>query len=269
MRSPDFSPDGHFLAGVVGSEPSQAVIIHSMDSGEERELKVGRWIIDMGQLRWMPDGKAIVVAASQSGKGENLIRIDVQTGQVTSLMTLPALGGWAHFSFSRDGNIIYYTRPDSINMNEFTPVAHDLRSGKETIVTGEQGNISPDGQNRLTSKSLDGYKTQTLYITPVGGGEARELVKASRVWASWMPDSRYIVFLKAINENEKVTYKDTKWQLWRVAVDGGEPEQMGLNFTGQFLGSLKISPDGRYVVIDDVGVNLEVWVMENFLPVRK
>jgi Tol biopolymer transport system component len=266
MRSPDWSPDGHFLAGVVGSEPSQAVIIHSMETGEERELKVGGWIIGMGQLRWMPDGKAIVVPASQAGKGENLIRIDVQTGQVTSLMTLPALGGWAHFSFSRDGNIIYYTRPDSINMNEFTPVAHDLRSGKETIVTGEQGNVSPDGQNRLTSKSLDGYKTQTLYIKPVGGGEARELVKASRVWASWSPDSRYIVFLKAINEDEQVPYKDTKWQLWRVSAEGGEPESLGLNFTGQFVGSLKISPDGRYVVIDDVGVNLEVWVMENFLP---
>jgi Tol biopolymer transport system component len=151
-------------------------------------------------------------------------------------------------------------------MNEFTPVAHDLRSGKETIVTGEQGNVSPDGKNRLTSKSLDGYKTQTLYITPVSGGAARELVKASRIWASWTQDSRYVVFLKAVNEDEKVAYKDTKWQLWRVAADGGEPEPLGLNFTGQFVGSLKISPDGRYVVIDDVGVNLEVWVMENFLP---
>jgi len=112
-------------------------------------------------------------------------------------------------------------------MNEFTPVSHDLRSGKETISTGELGNISPDGQNRLTSKSLDGYKTQALYITPVGGGAAREIVKASRVSASWTPDSRYIVFLKAINEDDQVPYEDTKWQLWRVAADGGEPESMG------------------------------------------
>jgi hypothetical protein len=64
----------------------------------------------------------------------------------------------------------------------------------------------------------------------------------------------------------QVPYKDTKWQLWRVAVDGGEPELPGLNITGQLVGSLMIQPDGRHVVIDDVGVNLEVWVMENFLP---
>jgi len=92
------------------------------------------------------------------------------------------------------------------------------------------------------------------------------LVKASRVWASWTPDSRYVVFLKAVNEDEQVPYEDTKWQLLRVAAEGGEPEPMGLNFTGRFIGSLKISPDSRYVVIDDARVNLEVWVMENFLP---
>ena len=39
MRSPDWSPDGHFLAGIDANEPSQAVIIHSMDTGEERELQ--------------------------------------------------------------------------------------------------------------------------------------------------------------------------------------------------------------------------------------
>jgi len=96
--------------------------------------------------------------------------------------------------------------------------------------------------------------------------DRREIVKASRVWASWSPDSRYVVFLQAIKEKENVPYEDTKWQLWRVAVDGGEPEQLGLNITGRLIGSLKISPDGRHVVIDDARVNLEVWVMEHFLP---
>jgi Tol biopolymer transport system component len=145
-------------------------------------------------------------------------------------------------------------------------VARDLRSGKETIVTGEQGNVSPDGKHRLTSKSLDGYKTQSLFIKPVNGGEERELVKASRIWASWAPDSRYVVFLKAKDEGGQVAYNDTKWQLWRIAAEGGEPEPMGLDFTGRFIGSLKISPDSHYVVIDDATVNLEVWKMENFLP---
>ncbi len=41
---------------------------------------------------------------------------------------------------------------------------------------------------------------------------------------------------------------------------------MGLNVAGQLTGGLRLHPDGRRVAIDDVKVNLEVWVMENFLP---
>jgi Tol biopolymer transport system component len=271
MRSPDWSPDGHFLAGIDASEPNLSVIIHSMDTGEERELVAGGWIIEMGGLSWTTDGKAIVVPASKAGKGDNLIRIDVQTGQVMPLMPLPALGGWLRFGFSRDGNIIYYHRPDPSNSSRSQLVAYDLRSGQETTVTEEPGvymnQMSPDGKQLLIGKSLEEGKSQALFIKPSAGGEARELIKVDGekevpFWgsASWTPDGRYIVFFKGIKG------KDSQWQLWRVSVDGGDPEPLGLTFNGQLIGSLKINPDGHHIVIDDVGVNLEVWVMENFLP---
>ena len=271
MRSPDWSPDGRSLAGVVSSDPSQAVIIHSMDTGEERELRIGEWTIMMGGLRWTPDGKAVVVAASKAGKGENLIRIDVQTRQVTSLMPLPALGGWPRFVFSRDGNIIYYLRPAPSDVDGSQLVAHDLRSGQETVVTEKpglyMGLVSPDGQRLLIAKAIEEGKTQVLLIMPAAGGEARELVKVDGekevpFWgsASWTPDGRYVVFLKGVKG------KDRQWQLWRVAAEGGKPQPLGLNVTGQLVGPLKLHPDGRHVAIGDVKVNLEMWVMENFLP---
>jgi Tol biopolymer transport system component len=271
MGSPDWSPDGHFLAGIDANEPSQAVIIRSMDTGEERELSAGGWIIGMGGLSWTPDGKAVVVPASKTGKGDNLIRIDIHTGLVIPLMPLPALGGWPSFGFSQDGNIIYYRRPDPSNSSRSQLVAYDLRSGKETAVNEDSGiylsKVSPDGKQLLIAKSIEEGKSQMLLIRPSSGGEARELIKVNGekeipFWgsASWTPDGRYVVFFKGVKG------KDGQWQLWRVAAEGGEPEPLGLNFTGQLLGSLKISPDGRHVVIDDVGVNLEVWVLENFLP---
>jgi Tol biopolymer transport system component len=271
MRSPDWSPDGHSLAGIDANEPSQAVIIRSMDTDEERELSAGGWIIGMGGLSWTPDGKAVVVPASKAGKGDNLIRIDVQTGLVIPLMPLPALGGWPRFGFSRDGNIIYYHRPDPSNSSGSQLVAYDLRSGQETAVTEDPGiymsQVSPDGKQLLIAKAVEEGKSQVLLIRPSSGGEAREFIKVDGekdvpFWgsASWTPDGRYVVFFKGVKG------KDGQWQLWRVAVEGGEAETLVLNFTGQLLGSLKINPDGRHVVIDDVGVNLEVWVMENFLP---
>ena len=271
MRSPDWSPDGRSLAGIVSSEPNRAVIIRSMDTGEERELRVGGWSIGMGGLRWTPDGKAVVVAASEAVKGENLIRIDVQTGQVTSLMPLPALGGWLRFEFSRDGNIIYYLRPSPSDVDGSRLVAHDLRSGQETVVIERpglyMGLVSPDGQRLLIARAMEEGNSQILLIMPTTGGKARELVKVDGekevpFWgsASWTPDGRYVVFFKGVKG------KDRQWQLWRVAAEGGEPQPLGLNVTDRLVGSLKLHPDGRRVAIDDVKVNLEVWVMENFLP---
>jgi Tol biopolymer transport system component len=268
IRSPDWSPDGRSLAGVVSSEPSQTVVIHSVDTGEERELRVSEWTFVWGGTRWTPDGKSVVVPASQAGKGNNLIRIDVQTGQVTSLMPLPALDAVPRFELSPDGNIIFMPKMGQL-------VAHDLQSGQKKVVIEKKGLysgiISPDGQRILIAVNEGG--SQVLLIMPSDGGEARELVKVDGekevpFWgnASWTPDSRYIVFLKGIKGETQIPYKDTQWQLWRVAVEGGEPQYLGLNFAGQLTGQLRIHPDGRRVVVDGILVNLELWVIENFLP---
>jgi len=56
------------------------------------------------------------------------------------------------------------------------------------------------------------------------------------------------------------------WQLYRVAAEGGEPQRLGLNVAGQLTGQLWLHPDGRRVAIDNIKVNMEVWVMEHFLP---
>jgi hypothetical protein len=109
---------------------------------------------------------------------------------------------------------------------------------------------------------------------PAAGGEARELVringeKETPFWGSvaWMPDSRHVAFLKGVKG--KVPPGDQQWQLWCVAVEGGEPHYLGLDFIGQLTGELRIHPDGRRVAVDDAKVNLETWVMENFLPASK
>jgi Tol biopolymer transport system component len=261
IRTPDWSPDGSLLAGVINNESNQAVVIRSMDTDEEREIRIGERKIEWSGIRWTPDGKAIVVTASEAGKGRELIRIDVKTGQVTSLMPLTAR---ARFELSPDGNTIFYVRSPGL-------VAHDLRSGKETVVSEKQGLyaglVSPDGKRLLIATGTEGDKSQVLFIMPVAGGEARELVRIDKekevpFWgsAAWSPDGRYIVYFKGVKGKER------EWQLWRIPADGGEAQFLGLNITGQLTGELRLHPDGHRVAIDAVMLNLEVWKMENFLP---
>jgi Tol biopolymer transport system component len=268
IRSPAWSPDGHFLAGVVASEPSQAVIIHSMETGEERELRIDGRTIEWSSTRWTPEGKSVVVTALEAGKGRSLIRIDVSTGQVTSLMPLPVRNNVPRFDLSPDGNTIFYVSSPGL-------VAHDLQSGKETIVSEKKGIyaglVSPDGQRLLIAVNEGG--SQVLLVMPAIGGEARELVRVDGekeipFWGSpaWTPDGRYVTFLKSVKGEAQIPYKDRQWQMWRIPTEGGEPQRLGLNFVGQLTGGLQWHPDGRHVAIDYIKLNMEVWVMENFLP---
>jgi Tol biopolymer transport system component len=108
-----------------------------------------------------------------------------------------------------------------------------------------------------------------LLVMPAAGGEVRELArvdgeKETPFWGSpsWTADGRYVAFLKRANG------KAEPWQLWRVPFEGGEPQRIGLIAAHQ-LQAVRLHPDGRRVAINDVKVDLEVWVMENFLPPAK
>ena len=272
-RSPAWSPDGRSLAAVDAREPSQAVIIRSMDTGEERELRVGERTIGMGAIGWTPDGKAVVVPGSEPGKGENLFRIDVQTGQVTALMPLPGLAGWPSFRFSRDGNTIFYVGPPvpPAEANGARLVAHDLKSGQETTLIERRGlykgGLSPDGQ-RILIGGGEG-KVHVVLVMPAAGGEARELFRVDgekEVFfaggPSWTRDGRHVVYLTRAKD------KAGQWQAWRVAVEGGAPQRIGLVAARQLVG-FALHADGRRMAISDVRVDLELWVMENFLPVAR
>ena len=269
--APDWSPDGRSLAYVVSPrERTHAVVVRSMATGEEGELPVGDRTLGVGGLHWTPDGRAIVVPAVETGKGQNLVLLDIQSGQVTSLMPLPSITGMARFDVSPDGNLIYCIKPRTLPDGKGNSlVARDLRSGQETVVLEKPGlyalAMSPDGKQLVIGVS-DG-KSRILAVMPAAGGEARELVRVDgekevpfQGSPSWTPDGRYVVFLKGV-----IGVAPREWQLWRVAADGGEPQRLGLT-VGRQTGDLRLHPDGRRVAIPDFRVDLEVWVMENFLP---
>jgi Tol biopolymer transport system component len=269
---PAWSRDGRFLAYILAREPNRTVIVRSLDTGEEREYELGERTIGLGDsLCWLPDGKGVAIPAFEPGKGETLVRIDVQTGRITNLMPLPAGVGFPKFFFSPNGNTIYYVKKPGL-------VAHDLRSGQETIVIEKPGLYagvpSPDGRRLLIGVHEKG--TQILSVMPAGGGEPREVLRVDGAkevpfWGSpwWTPDGRYISFMKGIEGGDaKVRYEDRHWQLWRVPADGGEPQRLGL-IVGRQIAAPRPHPDGRRLAITDFKSNLEIWVMENFLPAPK
>jgi hypothetical protein len=123
--------------------------------------------------------------------------------------------------------------------------------------------------------AVNSEKSRALLVRPVSGGEPRELVRIDKEKEypgygslSWTSDGRSIFFLKGAKGSGAKRGYPREWQLRRVAVEGGEPQPVGRIVARQLQG-VRVYPDGRRVAIDDLKVDLEVWVMEKFLPPSK
>jgi hypothetical protein len=122
---------------------------------------------------------------------------------------------------------------------------------------------SPDGWQLAFRESLMGG-LKVISAT----GESRELLRFSQEeqeqgiqigGVTWMPDGRHLLFSKGRRQN---------MELWRIPVDGGEPEKLGLAMVGLGLFGLSVHPDGQRIAFSRAGLGptVELWVMENFLP---
>jgi dipeptidyl aminopeptidase/acylaminoacyl peptidase len=103
-------------------------------------------------------------------------------------------------------------------------------------------NVSPDGRRIVFVQSqvdLEANKSRTdLWLIDVDGQNLRRLTTniANDFNPRWSPDGQHIWFLSTRSGSS---------QVWRLTLDGGEPQQMTdlpLDLSG-----LSISPDGRYL----------------------
>ncbi len=175
-RSPDWSPDGRFLAYLSKRDagPNTAgagvICIRSVKSGEVRELRPA--LQAMYRLRWFPDGRSLSVTDHGSNAGPNLFRVDAGTGEVTLVHRNVAEG-----AFSPDGRTVYYWRFDETD-KQHPILARDLETGREKQLY-RRGRVrslalSPDGR-QLAFLAREGSGPPVLKVLPAAGGDSREL----------------------------------------------------------------------------------------------
>jgi WD40 repeat protein len=285
-EQPVWSPDGKsfaYLSRRGWLNDNNYVVIRSSEN--LRELRELQPKLLFSQLTgWAPDGRSVVAyGVDKWGGPRGFFRIDANTGDVALLLgdgsdqygMLQSVSSW-------DGKVVYVSRRVS-DGKETAFFRRDLSSGGETEVIRRRTlgalNLSPDGRYLATWSSDASSNSRLMLLIPTDGGKPHvglsfpSGVEPAQLdspatgttlgGVTWASDSRSFLTIKWFPAAKE------PGEMWRVFVDGSEPQKLDVAVGPNTPRSAKPQPGGQQIAW---AVNaarsrpaIEVWVLENFL----
>jgi serine/threonine protein kinase len=202
---PAWSRDGKSIAFIGNAESGDSQLyVQGIDSPTAVRISNGPWYVYSGYPPlWTPDSQSIYFRCGKNGQA-GLCRIPAGGGE--SVMVQPyALSG----SLSPDGKtlaMLAFRDKDYFRLELKTatpPDAAPQTYQPEPFPTGTHYNnpavrFAPDGKSIFVAVAYEG-RGETTWILPWPAGKARPFVTqglpfSSTPQASWMPDSRHLLF---------------------------------------------------------------------------
>jgi Tol biopolymer transport system component len=235
-------------------------MIQDWPSGTARSLRPSLAVLNGLSPRWAPDSQSVIISGWDTLREgpPDYFRVDVQTSETTPVLT--RRGGFSQLS--TDGRALLFV--DSRR----GIVAHDIETGKETIVVAKGARsaiykfgVSPDGLwvGFLSQPGGEG-EGLALELQPRGGPARRLLTATSPAtleFQAWMPDSRSLLISRSTVGANKPD------QLWRIAVTG-EPQDLHFAVS-RAVNQVSLSRDGSRLAYTEKNPFLELWINQNVL----
>ncbi len=254
-----------------------------LTDGRESVISSARWRLVRG-LAWLPDRSALLVAArdraSAPGTPAQVWQIAYPSGEPRQLTHDSS--PFDSLSLTADGKTLVATRSE-LRSNVWVVTGGDYAGARQVTAGRENGSNgcawTPDGRLVYASRT-SGYFD--IWLMNADGGEPRQLTSGTDAnnFPSVSPDGRYVVFetnrgvgwslwrmnldgsaQKELTRNtgqfsRPQVSADSRWVYysgpgssgrlvtWRVAIDGGEPEQL----TRKETSAARLSPDGQLLL---------------------
>jgi Tol biopolymer transport system component len=216
-------------------------------------------------VQWFPDGRSLLVGATDSKGRLGLYRVDAQSG-AAAVVRLQALDGPSMFgpSLSPDGATLYFRTFADAKGQISLVMARDLRSGAEREIYRFLGPVawpspSRDGKQLAFAVTEPTSRRSSIVAVPASGGKARTVLELPEGYA--MPPNRGLVLWGSSN-NLIFTATNAKRdaEVWSVQLDGSGAQKLDLNMTAMM--QLELHPDGRRLLFRAGEVTKEIWAMQ-------
>ncbi len=230
VSDPQLSPDGERVLYHVRrydlAENHGATQIHLLDlsSGESRELTHDG---NNSNARWSPDGTTIAFLSNRSGSSQIHV-MPATGGEATKISDHP--GGVSNLAWSPQGKLFSFTAAVQIDA-QLIDLYPDLPRANARLY------------DDLLVRHWDAWQDGSyshLFVLPVSGGEARDLMAGERVntplapfgggeQIAWSPDGKQLCYTaKRARDPESSTDSD----LYLVSIEGGEPRNLTRGMPG-------------------------------------